>query len=327
MRTVAYRVLEEQVARRMRWDPSNLDAEQFATIRDAISSAIEEAWRFRWWPEILVTSQRRFAAAYDEAATYAAGAKVYHVGSDDYYVALKAAPTNPPATLSGATWSLNAAEWGLWRRAYSGSQWESTRAYTVGQIVTYAEDRQAYQCHTATTAGDLPTDTDHWGELPLMVPTVPYVEAGFDSIGDVEGVYRQNPDVYPGAARMPHRMVTDGVAVFAPITNQPWIRYLPQFPALTGDAWVTTESYGPETDPTEDTEMPLTGYNGVAQLRAKTTYVDREMAYIFYIATATDGGAGWFRFDASSAAADDNNTHIRPTNNPLPALGCWIRVS
>lgn len=327
MRAVSYKLIEDQVARRMRWDPANLDAEQFATIRDAVSAALEEAWRFRWWPELLVNSQRRFAAAYDPAATYLTGATVYHVGSDDYYVALVDEPAGAPSTLSGTTWTLNAAEWGLWRKAYSGSDWSDSVAYAVGAIVTYPENRRAYQCHTATSAGDLPTDTDHWGELPLMVPTIPYIEAGYESIGDVEGVYRQNPDVFQGTVRLNHRMIQAGVAVFDSTTKQPWVRYLPQFKALTGDAWTSTESYGPETDPTEDTEMALTGYNGVAQLRAKTTYVDREMAYIFYIATSTDGGAGWFRFDASSADADDGTTRIRPTNNPLPALGCWIRTS
>ena len=327
MRTVAYSLIEAAVARRMRWSATELDAHDFASIRDAVSAALEEIWTFEWWRDLTRSVRRRFAPAYDPGLTYHAGAAVYHIGSEQYYVALVNEPAAAPATEdAGGLWTLNAAEWGYWARAYDAPAWQSTRLYSVGDQVTWSQDGQAYQCHTPTAAGDLPSDAAHWGLLPLMVPQVDYDEPGFEVIGDVEGAYDADPDAEDGAPPIEHRMGPDGVLFFGRSVRQPWIKYRTPAPRLLGEAWDAHASYGPDTT-TEDTDMPLTGYNGAAQLRAKTTYVDREMAYIFYWEDPADGAAGWFRFVASSTDADAKSDVIRPTNNPLPAPGAWHRVS
>ncbi len=326
MRSLRYSQVERAVARLMHWNSGELDTHEFASIRDAVSQALEEAWRFQWWPELLTTAQRRFAPIYDPAATYTTGAAVWHIGSRGYYLAIVDDPAAAPATESApGVWTINVEEWAIWQRAYSAAHYSATTAYVPGNQVFYSATGRWYQCHTATT-GDLPTDTDHWGPLQPMVPQVDYDEPGYNVIGDVEGAYQVNPDTCRGAPRLEHRMGVHGVLLFGTEVLEPWLRYLRPPPTLSGDAWDASISYTPEITP-EDTDMPLFGYNGAAQLRAKTTFEDREMAYLFFIAAADDGGRGWFHYVATSADADDGVDRIRPTSNPIPALGCWHRTT
>lgn len=329
MREVKYSVLESAVARRMRWD-FDQDLEEFEGIRDAISLALEEAWRFKYWSCLLVTQQRRFAPEYDSAATYAAGTVVFLTGREGYYVALVDAPQDPPAEWNEPEWVDNEAEWGSVARSYSASEFDSTKAYEVGDRVKYSPTGETYQC-TADATGVLPTDTGSWGILPMLIPQVALVEAGYDDIGDVEGVYRENPEAYLGAARINYRVGSEGVLCFDTDVPQPWVRYLPPPHRFTGSAWDATASYGPDETET-DSDMALNdtsgvGYAGVAQLRGRTIHTNNQMAYLLYSSAEGDGGAGWFRYVASSADADDGSDRIRPTDNPLPALGCWHRVS
>lgn len=325
MITARYSSIEAAVARRLQWPAGELDTDEFEQIRDAASEAMGEAWRFAWWTFLLVTEQRTFAPRWETSATYQAGAVVYHEGADQYFEALAADVTSEPATLTGDTWETDDF-WAIWGSTSGASNYSDLTGYSPGDVVYYPTDRRHYQCHTATSPGDLPTDALHWGLLGLRENRIDGDELGFPVIGHVLRVTTTNPEKDLGAVRVDHRMSRGDVVVFGRTPNQPWIQYLPVAPRLTGSPWDPTLSYGPAVTTTDD-DMPLEGYAGFAQLRARTQHSDRQMAYCFFGVVEGDNLGGWFRYIGSSALADENADKIRPTDNPLPSLGCWERTS
>lgn len=72
----------------------------------------------------------------------------------------------------------------------------------------------------------------------------------------------------------------------------------------------------------------LSGYDGAAALSARTQHDEGNLAYLNWATTEGDGAQGWFRWDASSTAADDGGASVvRATDNPFPAAGAWVRMS
>lgn len=72
----------------------------------------------------------------------------------------------------------------------------------------------------------------------------------------------------------------------------------------------------------------LSGYDGASALASRTQHSDGNLAYLNWATTEGDGAQGWFRWDASSTAADDGGASVvRATDNPFPAAGAWVRMS
>jgi hypothetical protein len=330
MRSATYATIEAGVARKLQWPSGALDSQEFESVRDAVSAALSESWRFAWWEFLLVTKQRAFAPAWDSSATYRAGAVVYHEPSDEYYQCLKDATTAVPCSLVGTAW-VTASAWSVWGVVETATSYSDTQAYAAGAKVYYLATRRNYQCHTATTAGIAPTDTSRWGLLTDRVNRIDGDEDGFPVIGDVLRVTWTNPEEDLGAVRIDHRMSGGDVIVFGQTPNRPWIQYLPVAPRLTGSPWNPALSYSPDVQAKDDDMANMIGYSGYAQLRARTEHTDRQIANVFWGNSPDDGAGGWFRYVASSADADNGDspgggTRIRPTDNPLPSLGCWHRT-
>lgn len=336
MRTVAYSKIERRVAQLLGWDPSNLDSDDWANIRDSISDSLEEIWRFAHWADLQVTERRRYANPYDSGTTYAAGDFVYHIGSDDYYQALQSTTGNAPATQSGGTWTLDSANWAYARNSYDAGEYDATVTYAAGDQVKYSETGEVYQAIQGTT-GNLPTDATYWGQLVIFEATIPFVQAGFLAIGDPILLHESNPKIDFGSPEVPFDTTSEGIQprTWNAVT-QPWLTYMRRPHRFTGDVWDATVAYTAVSDEDASTSTPATssisgtgvtiGYPGASALRAVTGYVTNQMAYLLYISTEGDGGEGNFRFNPDETAADDGVDVLQPTNLTV-GPGRWVRTS
>ncbi len=70
-----------------------------------------------------------------------------------------------------------------------------------------------------------------------------------------------------------------------------------------------------------------TGVAGVEALRAITSHIHTQLAYLLYIVSSGDGGQGQFYYDATSTDADDDSSVIKPNNVDSGDPGRWKRVS
>ncbi len=325
MRTVAYQDLERGVCEQLGWPVRSQDgadgpdAPEFHQLKRALSKALEVIWRDWWWPDLTVTEQRQFAADYAAAATYVAGDQVFHVGSQLYYVALRAVPINEaPATLTGtSTWTANDDYWAELKRFYAADDYDDTAVYAVADQVRWAEDGRAYQLHTLAAAGTDPDDAAAWGLVPDFVPAVPLVQAGHLALGDIAGVAATNPKAFRGSLAVPWALAEDGLLVF-PLAGaevvRPWVTYLQRPHRFTGDVWDATATYEPAEDdevtggtitvPSSDT---LNGFASRTAAKASLLLVNGR----YYYVGSGDAGflSGWFLYDVdSTATADDSDT-------------------
>lgn len=336
MRTVSYQKIERRVAQLLGWDPSNLDPDDWANIRDCISDSLEEIWRYGHWNDLQVTEQRRYADPYDSTATYAAGDIVYHIGSDDYYQALQSTTGNAPATQSGDSWTLNSAHWAYARSSFDADDYSSSVTYAAGDQVKYLDTGEFYQA-IQTTTGNAPTNSTYWGQLSVFEATIPFVQAGFLAIGDPISLHQTNPKVDYGSPEIPFDTVSDGIQPrSSDASTQPWLTYMRRPHRFTGEIWDETASYTAVSDEDASTSTPSTsgassssvviGYAGFAALRAITGYVANQIVYLLYISTEGDGGEGNFRFITTETTADDGVDYGKPDNIPS-GPGRWVRTS
>lgn len=323
----------------MGWPVDELDSAEFHQIKRALSRELEVIWRDWYWPELTITERRQCADDYDSTATYAALAQVFHPGSNAYYVALRAATNQPPATLSGtSTWTVNKAYWAVLARSYRATAYNSGTTYAVGDQVTYAEDGETYQLHTAAVSGTAPNSTNYWGRVPAFAPAIAWVQNGFTAIGDVAGIWASNPDAFQGAIKVPWMRTAEGLALYPAMGTEaprPWVRFLQRPHRLTGDFYNSDTAYT-ATD-AEDLTGTATainmsdtsgiGYAGRASLRARTQHFENQVAYLLYLVTAGDGQGGWFYFSTANTTADDGVDVLKPNDIASGSAGRWIRNS
>ena len=334
MRTISFSEISAGVCGLMGWDPDNLDALQFAAIRRAVSQALGDIWDRYWWSDLLRVTERTFRPAYSATTSYGAGEFVWLAGPRAYYQALQATVGNAPATLSGSTWALNGQYWAEAQFKPAGATWSSTTAYAVGDLVTWLENNETYQCIVAGT-GNLPSSSS-WSRVVPFDAYVDLLEIGQTPIGRVRAVWDRNPRVYAGARRLEWAMSHRGVEVF---TENPtvWVEGLLRPHWFTGSnydsaavytATDTTDVSGDTTTPEDalTTDTSGTGYAGIAALRARVTHSDNQLAYLLYVSAEADGGGGWFRFVAASTDADDGVDVLRPDDITSGNPGRWKRV-
>jgi hypothetical protein len=157
--------------------------EEASFFRTFINSALRQAWEAFDWPEQTIVQQEFFARTYSAATTYSLGAVVYFPTEEKYYQVVNASGTtgNDPTT-GGPNGTLNSAYWAVASPTYqgtTGSSWNSTSTYALGDIVLYEVDQQYYQCVATPSVGTAPTNTAFWG---LLNPFFRYVSQ------------QQNPD-------------------------------------------------------------------------------------------------------------------------------------
>lgn len=335
MRTIPYSQISAGVCDLVGWDPDNLDSRQFSAIRRAVSQALGDLWDKYWWADLLRVSERTFRPPYSAATTYAAGEFVWFGGPRGYYQALQATTGNAPATLSGTTWTENSQYWAEAQTQPSGnSTFSAATAYVVGDLVTWLEDNEVYQCITAGT-GNLPS-TSAWAQIVPFDAYVDLLETGVTPLGRVRAVWDRNPRVYAGARKLEWAKSHRGIEVFTESVTV-WVEGLLRPHWFTGDNYDSAAAYtaadaadvsGDTTTPedTLTTDTSGTGYGGIAALRARTTHTDNQLAFLLYVATEADGGGGWFRFVAASTDSDDGVDVLRPDDITSINPGRWERA-
>ena len=335
MRTIAFSEILERVCDHLGWDPDNLDARQFSSIRRSVTASLGDIWNRFWWADLVRCEERTFRPPYSATVTYSAGDFVWMAGPRAYYQALQSTTGNAPATLSGTTWTLNSQYWAEATTAPSAAEYSSTTAYVVGDQVTYLEDNRVYQCIVAGT-GNAPGGAN-WGRIEPFDGYVDLLETGFVPLGRVRAVYDVNPRIHAGAARLEWAKSQRGVEVYTELDTV-WVEGLLRPHKFTGSAYDVTAVYTAtssedltgDTTTTEETlgtDTSGQGYTGIASLRARTNHTANQLAYLLYVATDGDGGGGWFRFDASSTTADDGVDYLRPNDITSGNPGRWIRTA
>ena len=246
MRTVTYDIILRGVCDAMGWDADNLDSREWHAAKRAISNALGTAWKASWWTDLMRVGLRRYRNVWASTTGYTSQTELWHEGSRAYYVAIRDTTAGQaPATFSSGTWTTNTAYWARLERAYGDAEdFDGTLAYDVGDQVRYAEDGLYYQAHTATTAGDLPTDTAKWGRIPLFDAYVPFLQTGKKPIGTVRQVTLRNPRVYQGPGRINWYRSERGIEINdSAQLLEVWVEHRLRHPRLEGDVWDATVAY------------------------------------------------------------------------------------
>lgn len=333
MKAIAYSEIQAMVCDGLGWDPNNLDAFEFAQAKRAISAAIEEVYQYAFWPDLTRTEQRTFHPNYDDAEAVDAGEIRYFPPTDAYYTALRDTTGNEPATKTGDVWETNLAYWSRAQRTLSADEWDSSEAYDAGTVVYDPVTYAFYQCHAAAGAGDDPTDTAFWGVIDELDPVIPWTRIGFNPIGRVEGVYRQDPRIYRGAERIPWDETNVGIQVREGCENNPWVRYELRPPRFTGTTWDPDAAYTPVSEEDAVTTEELDSVRGHfaiqgrAALRALVDHEANELRYLDFLASSGDGQGGEFIFRATETTADDEVDYLRPDNVSSGTPGRWVRTT
>lgn len=213
-------------------DPDNLSVGDAATLRRAARKWLEKCWEYHYWPLLQRVEQRFFAADYDAATAYAAGDFVFNTADQTYYLALRASTGQDPED--------NLAYWVQADTEFSASDYDDTVAYIVGDQVYYSG--LFYQCHTATTAGILPTNTSYFGQLIEFERTISYAQTGQTAIGIVENVTNYNPRIHTRGSELNWYLDGDGIGVKGDVASA-WVSFRIRCPKLIGDTFSVSTAY------------------------------------------------------------------------------------
>lgn len=339
MRLVAYSEILEHVADAMGWDRDSdglllADSNEWRSAKRAISRAMTEVWTHAMWPDLLRIEKRRYQPEYDAAEAVTAGEFRFYPPTGLYYQALRASTGQEPSVeTSPGAWDTNLDYWSDAERSLSADNYDATVAYEQGDQVYDPVTYAFYQVHTAGAAGTAVTDTAVWGEITELDPYVPWVRTGETSIGQVVGVYAQNPDVYRHPTPVKWTESTNGIQIRDENLNEVWVKFRLRPPRFTGDVWDATVSYSI----VDDEEAPIApvptldssdlGIPGRVALRARTQHVDMEVVYLLYLVTEDDEQGGNFEFRASDTTADDGVDFLRPDDVGINDPGRWVRCS
>lgn len=331
MKAIAYSELLAMVCDAMGWDPATLSAADFNAAKRAISSAIDQCYKYAFWPELTRTEKRKFHPDYSATEAVTAGEIRYFPPTDAYYTALRDTTGHAPATKLGGDWETNEAYWSLALRILTADDYEAANAYSVGDVVYDPDQDGFYQCHTAAAAGEDPSDTTRWGEIAPLDPVIPWTRAGFNPIGRVDGVYREDPRIHRGAENVPWDETADGIQVREPDLNSPWLRYQLRVPRFTGTNWNADVAYTATTEEDSVTTDVLDSVRGTfaiqgrAALRALTNHEANELQTLDFLITEGDGQGGPFVFKATVTETDDGVDYLKPDDISASNPGRWVR--
>lgn len=310
MRTVTYLSMLSSVTRQMGWNPDNLDAREWHAAKEALSQALGEAWEEHTWPFLRQNKLRRFWPDWSDSPTqWVAGDFCFYPPTAKYYQALQVATGQEPATLSSGTWETNLEYWAEANRAWSADAWLATTLYDQGDVVFDPVTYSFFQCHTTPPLATLPTDTDYWGEVTNLVPTIRRVELGFQPLGVIVSVTDENAEAHRGARPIPWNEGSLGIQLLEPLAVQAWVRWLVRVPVLTGDIYDATLTYTVvnEDTTTDDTTPTPVVYKGDYPLFATIPLARAAIITGSRVDIASDENGRWGTFERGQSAtwADD----------------------
>jgi hypothetical protein len=294
MRTAPYSDLQASIARLLGLDPDNLDASEFALIRDGVNRGLANIARRVGALGFQRCEERWFRDHYVDGTAYVAGNEVFYPATQTYYQCIQATSDEPPA--SAEYWAESA-------RSYTAADWSSATGYDAGAQVYYPVTGLYYQAKANATAGTLPTNTSFWQPLVRFDPYVPPIQSGFTTIGRVVGVFAENPRAFAGAPHVPWRRSEVGVQVY---TEQPsvWIEFQVRPHRFNGVAWSNTATYTAVDDEAASSSTASNGpriYTGTGSPEGVVTAVPGSIYVQQVSSTATQtwhkatgtGNTGW----------------------------------
>lgn len=240
MRSIPYSDVLQKAAEATGRVFADLSREEAGLLRGFIGTRLKQIWEKWLWPDLMTSEERKFRAEWSSATTYAATTEVAYTPARKYYQSLRAANTNhAPAT--GATFVENSAWWAECAKAYEGPNYDSTKAYAVGDRVYYPDTDRHYQAHTAGT-GNAPTDTAHWGVLTPFNRYVAWEQPGLTKLGDVIEVWDRDPDIFENALAVPWKEAARGIEVFQSVFTV-WPQWRKSSPFLKGNLFLANTAY------------------------------------------------------------------------------------
>jgi len=225
--------------------PTDIGTPEFQLLRQFHDRRLKVAWEIHHWPQICLIEQRTFRAPFDTTGgtTYAAGAEVLDVPTQNYFQSLAANNTQPP-TVAGVE---NSAYWALCRASYSAPLWVTGTSYTVGLQVQNPADQLFYQCTAAHTAGASLDPT----KFAALTPFNRYVSRRqawmTNAIGDFLAAWDRDPRVTTKTTKLPFTLSADGAqfTTLAHVTGSVWIYFRSPRPLLNGDVLDLGAVYAP----------------------------------------------------------------------------------
>ena len=223
---------------------------QIASAVRKINRRVAKVWGFDRWADLCPTELRYYRPEYASATAYAApsvtaAVEVFFQAAQKYYQTLRATTGNDPATPSAGAYVVNSAYWAECQAGYSGADWATATAYTVGTSVRNPADGRYYACHTAHTSAGAALDATKFGVLTPFAPYVALDQAGKTPIGEVVRVCAADPDVTPrnpGVIR--HTLRRQGIV---PLSANPpvrvWVQFRLRKPVFTSQPWQPTDTY------------------------------------------------------------------------------------
>jgi hypothetical protein len=272
MKTVAYNTVLRRAAelsgRAFQDDTgaSLLTQEASAMLRGFIGSMVSSAWTDAPWPETCVSERRRFAPDYVESLLYAAGDVVWDGLNEEYAVALKST-TAAPSTYSGTAVVEATGTWYVLGDSYEAEEWSPTQAYSAGDIVWHSRSDAHYAAHSAVPAGTAPTNAAYWGTVPVLSREILYQADGETVIGDVFGVFAEDPRKDPEADEVDYTQREDGIHVLSQV-KEVWVRF-----------WTMPPSFvtAPSTIPHRFADMSAFGAAGLMMRADGKTQAGNEL--------------------------------------------------
>lgn len=181
-----------------------------------INRRVRKAWTFDRWPEICPVERRLYRSEYASGTEYLpptalTASEVFFSASLKYYQALRDTTGNPPATLVGGVYMVNAAYWAESSGGYAGNDWVTGVDYPIGTIVRNPGDGRYYSCYIEHTSGGS-IDLTKFGILTPFAPYIALAQPGQTLIGEVLSLNRQDPRVWrtnPGVIR--HTLSAQGI--------------------------------------------------------------------------------------------------------------------
>ena len=243
MQIVSYYTLRALWAEWCGLDLATLPTLEAAGFNRAVNRVLRRGWEWTWWPDLMRCEERRFRATYASGTAYAAptattASEVYFPATRKYYQALVATTGNAPATLSGTTYTTQAAYWAECATSYSAVDWADATVYAVGDQRRNPDDDRIYQCHTAhTSSGSL--DSTKFGILTPFLPYVGWEQTGETALGTIREVWAENPRTYANRAR-PLRWEPDHLGVRCielALPDRVFIEFRRRCPVWSGATW------------------------------------------------------------------------------------------
>jgi hypothetical protein len=173
---------------------------------------------------------------------------------------------------------------------YYRADYDNATAYVVGAEVYYPTTGKYYEATDATT-GNLPTDTDYWDELAEIDAYIERDQAGETEIGEVRGVYLENPLTNREARRVQWVDGPNGIHIVSD--------------SIPASVWVWFR-------------LPPTRYYGLATAwAAGTTYTAGQVVY-YVSATAGYEGDWWECLSTTTAGQDPEDTPAKWQKRDFP---------